>query len=84
MELRAAEESARPAAAAALAAAANSFIAMAAPDAAHDHIDVADLARVAGDAQAALDWLGEKTGLQAALPKTAAAAMLSADITKKR
>lgn len=84
IELRAAEESARGPAAAALTAAANNFAAMAAPDAAHDHIDAADLAKVAGDAKAALDWLTEKTGMQAALPKTADPALLSADIVKKR
>ena len=84
IELRAAEESARPAAAAALTSAANNFIAMAATDAAHDHIDAADLAKVAGDAKAALDWLAEKTGMQAALPKTADPALLSSDIVKKR
>lgn len=84
IELRAAEDSARPAAAALLAASANSLLAMAAPDAAHAHIDAADLAKVAGDAKAALDWLAEKTGMQDALGKTAEPVLLSADITKKR
>lgn len=84
IELRAAEESERPAAAAALTSAANNFIAMAAPDAAHDHIDAADLAKVAADAKAALDWLAEKSAMQDALPKSTDPALLSSDINKKR
>ena len=52
-------------------------------DAAHEHIDAADLEKVRGEAQAALDWLAEKQGLQAAVGKTQDPVLLSADVDKK-
>ena len=83
IELRASEESARPGACALLQTKASAVLAAAAPDAAHEHIDAADLEKVRGEAQAALDWLAEKQGLQAAVGKTQDPVLLSADVDKK-
>lgn len=83
IELRAAEESKRGPAAAALTATVNTFAAMAAPDADHAHIDAADLEKIAAECKAAADWLAEKTALQAGLAKTAEPVLLSADVAKK-
>ena len=82
--IRAAEESKRgPAAAALTATVVNTFAAMAAPDADHAHIDAADLEKIAAECKAAADWLAEKTALQAGLAKTAEPVLLSADVAKK-
>merc|ERR1719409_1476217 len=51
IELRASEESARPGACALLQTKASAVLAAAAPDAAHEHIDAADLEKVRGEAQ---------------------------------
>ena len=83
IELRASEESTRPGACALLQAKASALLAAAAPDAAHEHIDAGDLDKVKSEAQAALDWLAEKQGLQAAVAKTQDPVLLSADVDKK-
>ena len=83
MELRAAEENARPGAAASLTATAVAIAGQAAPDAAHDHIDAADLESIMAEVKKATEWLSEKQGLQAAQSKSADPMLLSADIAKK-
>ena len=83
IELRAAEERARPAACATLASVAAAFEAQAAPDDAHAHIDAQDLEKVRDECKAALDWLAEKTALQEKTAKTAPPVLLSADVVKK-
>ena len=83
MELRAAEENARPGAAASLTATAVAIAGQAAPDAAHDHIDGADLESIMAEVKKATEWLSEKQGLQAAQSKSADPMLLSADIAKK-
>jgi heat shock protein 4 len=84
IEARHAEETLRPPACDALRAAASGFLSQAAPDPAHEHIDAADLEKVRAEAQAALDWLSEKEGLQAAAAKTADPVLVSNDVVKKR
>jgi heat shock protein 4 len=83
MELRAAEEQARPAAAASLSSTAAQIAAHAAPDAAHAHIDAAELESVLADCKKATDWLAEKQALQSGQAKSADPVLLSADIAKK-
>jgi len=84
IKMRSEEESTRPGAVAMLQASGQRFLNMAAPDAAHVHIAAEDLAKVSKDAQAALDWLGDKNTQQEALPKTVDPVLLTADIVKKR
>jgi heat shock protein 4 len=83
MELRAAEEQARPAAAASLSSTAAQIAAHAAPDAAHAHIDAAELESVLAECKKATDWLAEKQALQSGQAKSADPVLLSADIAKK-
>jgi heat shock protein 4 len=83
MELRAAEEQARPAAAASLSSTAAQIAAHAAPDAAHAHIDAAELESVLAECKKATDWLAEKQTLQSGQAKSADPVLLSADIAKK-
>jgi heat shock protein 4 len=83
MELRAAEESARPEAAASLTATAAQIASQAAPDAQHAHIDANDLASVLSEVKKATDWLAEKQALQAAQAQSDDPTLVSADIVKK-
>ena len=80
---RAREELERPEAIASLKATAGKFLEMCA-DEAHEHIDTADLDKVAKECNDALAWLEEKITMQEATPKTQSAVLLSADIEKKR
>lgn len=83
IEIRAREEYERPSAIASLNELAQRFLSMAG-DEAHAHIDAADLQQVTKECNDALAWLNEKMTLQSSLGKTQPAALLTADIEKKR
>ena len=83
IEERAKEAAALQPAAAALRASAEALLASA-DDAKYAHIDAAQLDSLRKEAGAALAWLSDKSAQQAALPKTAPAALLSRDCIKKQ
>ena len=83
IEVRAREEHERPSAIASLNDLAQRFLSMAS-DEAHAHIAAADLQQVTKECNDALAWLNEKVALQSSLGKTQPAALLTADIEKKR
>ncbi|GAB4818888.1 hypothetical protein N2152v2_005934 [Parachlorella kessleri] len=85
VEQRFAEDAARPAAVAALRAAAQRYLAAArSGEAKYAHIEQAEKDRVVQECEAALRWLDEKEALQKSLRKTDDPVLLSADVAKKQ
>lgn len=83
IETRAAEDSSRGGAAAKLRAQCERYLAVVG-EARYAHIDPAELAKVADEAQKALAWLGEKEAAQANLNKYDDPVLVTSDIEKKR
>ncbi|KAI3438271.1 hypothetical protein D9Q98_000706 [Chlorella vulgaris] len=82
VEARAANVAALPAAAASLRRACQSYLA-ALGESRTAHLEEADKDAVAGECQAALDWLNEKEGLQKKVAKYDDPMLLAADVEKK-